>query len=635
MKLFLWNVDFTDANREIQLEFFDPSSREIKKFSINSYKPYFLAAYPLSKDEEKAIESVQGEVELAKKRNLFTDEMTQLVKIRAWTPLLLKKLARRFGDVWESEVEYGQSYIYDNKLVFGAPYTKQGDNFEMVTDVPHSMKQKFGKIFAHERNMTSMKIAQIQEWFNLCLQPIPEAATDLLGGRKRQGDGVKRTYLAFLLARIANIPVPEAYTSRRVSNWVKSMIYTHLRRNNILIPTSKELRRGLKTHRVPGALTIEPEAGTYFNTVVCDFESLYPSCIDSYNLSYETVDCPHEECKANRISEIEHHVCTRRKGFYSLLIGALKDLRIHWFKPLSKDTSIPEKERRLARVASKLLKLISVSSYGVTVRIHGVACPPLAESITGYGRWALQTTWKIAKENGMHPTYGDTDSIFLDNPSPNEVQSLIDTVKKELALDLAVEKQYTLCVLPQAKKAYFGITEDGSPDLKGLTAVKSNAPIFIQQVFRNCIKVLSHVRNMEQYASAKKEIISVVHEAIRKIRERDVNLENLIYSVQLYHDPAERTGTTSIMPQPYQCALQLIDAGQKVGRRDTVHFIKVKPFKYKGRTFTVKPIDHVKSSAEINVEDYVRNLTTALEQTFKPMDIKLGRDKKLTDWLDT
>ncbi len=635
MKLYLWNANFTDANREIQLEFFDPSSGEIRKYGIKSYKPYFLAAYPLSKDEEDAVASVQGEVELVKKRNLFTDERTQLVKIKAWTPLLLKKLKTRFSDVWESEIEYGRSYIYDSKLVFGAPYTKQGDNFVVVKDVNYSLKQKFGRAFAHQRNMYSPKYAQIQEWFNLCLQPIPEAAADLLGGRKRQEDSVERTYLAFLLARITNIPVPEAYTSRRVSDWIKAMIYTHLRRNNILIPTSKELRRGLKTHRVPGALTIEPEAGAYFNTVVCDFESLYPSCIDSYNLSYETVDCPHEECKASKISEIEHHICTKRKGFYSLLIGALKDLRIHWFKPLSKDTSIPEKERRLARAASKLLKLISVSSYGVTVRIHGVACPPLAESITGYGRWALQTTWEIAKENGMHPTYGDTDSIFLDNPSATQVENLIDTVKKRLDLDLAVEKQYTLCVLPKAKKAYFGITENGSPDLKGLTAIKSNAPNFIQQVFRNCIKVLGHVRNVEQYVSAKKEIISMVREAIRGIRERDVNLEDLVYSVQLYHDPEERAGTTSIMPQPYQCALQLIDAGQKLGRRDTVQFIKVKPFRYKGRVFTVKPIDYVKSLAEINVEDYVRNLTTALEQTFKPMDIKLGRDMKLTDWLET
>ena len=62
---------------------------------------------------------------------------------------------------------------------------------------------------------------------------------------------------------------------------------------------------------------------------------------------------------------------------------------------------------------------------------------------------------------------------------------------------------------------------------------------------------------------------------------------------------------------------------KKVDRGETVHFIKVKPFSYKGKIFTVKPVEHVKSVNEINVEDYIRNMTTALEQTFAPMDIEL------------
>ncbi len=632
--LFLWNAGFTDTSREITLEFYDSSRKELRKFSVNDYQPYFFAAHPLSKAEEEAVANVHGEVELVRKQNLLTGEMVQLAKVKAWTPAFLKKLLRQFGTVWESEIDYSRSYVYDSGLVFGAPYTRDNDNFVMVKHVPHDLRQEFEVAFALEREATPVKYAQIEEWFNLCHQPVPDVDVNVLSDKKRERDVEERIHLAFLLARIANIPVLDAYASRRVSNWIKSIIYTHLRRNRILVPTSKELRRGQETHRVPGALTIEPEAGIYFNTVVCDFESLYPSCIDRYNLSYETVDCSHEECKVNRVSEAGHHVCTRRKGFYSLLIGALKDLRIRWFKPLSTSRSIPEGEKRVAEAASRLLKLISVSSYGVTVRIHGTACPPLAESITGYGRWALQTTWEMAKEKGMHPTYGDTDSIFLDNPTPQQVRVLIATVKERLNLDLALENQYTLCVLPKAKKAYFGITPDGTPDLKGLTAIKSNAPKFIQHVFRDCVKVLSHVRNMEQYTVAKKEIVRLVHDSIKRLRAHAVSLEDLVYSVQLYHDPNERLTATSIMPQPYQCAIQLMDAGEKLSRRDTVHFIKVKPFSYKGKTFTVKPVAHVKNLSETNVDDYIRNLTTALEQTFDPMNITLEKEVKLTDWFE-
>ncbi len=633
--LFLWRVDFADVSHEIKLVFLDSSSRNLRQFSVTDYKPYFLTISPLSEDKRAAVANFQGEVEVVEKRSLYTDETIELAKIKAKSPILLKKLSRQFSEIWEIEIDYGKSYIYDTNMVFGAPYTQVDNEFIPVRTDSKELEQKFNETFCQEKEKPSPKRLQIENWFNLCHQPVPRIAWELLGGEGKQENTEEQIYLAFLLARIANIPVPEAYISKRVSDWIKSINYTYLRRNNFLIPTSKELRRNQKTHRVLGALTIEPEAGIYFNTVICDFESLYPSCIDSYNLSYETVDCHHKECKNNKIPEAKHHVCLKRKGFYSILIGALKDLRIHWFKTLAQNPSISYEERQRAEATSKLLKLLSVSSYGVTVRIHGVACPPLAESITGCGRWALQTTWDLAKQKGMHPIYGDTDSVFLDDPTRKQVQTLISTVKKQLLLDLAVERQYTLCVLSKAKKAYFGITKEGVPDLKGLAAIKSNAPNFIQQIFRKCVQVLANVRNIDQYVLAKAKIVTMVYDSIKMLRKREVNLEDLVYAVKLYYDPNERTGIGNVMSQPYQCAQQLIDNDEKLSSRDIVHFVKVKPFNYKGKTFTVKPVNYVKSLAEINVEDYVRNLTTALEQTFEPMEIKLEGDRKLTYWLRT
>jgi hypothetical protein len=630
--LFLWNTETKDTSREVKLEFYDDATRELRKFNVDNYSPYFLTLHPLEKTGEEAVSSLHGDVELVTKQNLFTETTMQLAKVTTWTPAFSKKLMKRFDNTWEGEIDYGHSVVYDERLVFGAPYVQQHGHFIRIEDLPSTVEQRFRTAFAGEIQRTPQKYAQIEEWFNLCHQPVPEVPPKLLGADERQEDTEERTYLAFLLARIANIPVPEAYTSRRVSDWIKSITYTHLRRNNILIPTSKELRRGYETHAVPGALTLEPEAGVYFGTVVCDFESLYPSCIDTYNLSYETVNCSHQECRDNMVPETKHHVCRRRKGFYSLLVGALKDLRIRWFKPLSTSASLSEDEMLLAKAASRLLKLLTVSSYGVTVRIHGVACPPLAESITAYGRWTLQTTWDMAKEMGMHPIYGDTDSIFLDNPPPSKVQALVEAIRKQLSLDLAIQRHYTLCVLPKAKKAYFGITEDGTPDLKGLTAIKSNAPGFIQHVFRDCVKALSDVTTAQQYASAKKEILVLVEKAVKKLRDRRVNLEALVYSVKLYYDPTQRA--TNTMPQPYQCAVQLMDAGEKLKRGDTVRFVKVNSFSYKGKPFTVRPIEHVKSMTEINVEDYVRNLRTALRQTFEPMNLTLEKDQKLTNWFE-
>ena len=626
-------LDAQAQGRTINLMFYDPATNELKTIEENSYRPYFFLSHPLSSKDQEDVRSLNGETEITTKTDLYTNKPKEVTKITVYRPDLLKKAQRKLEHAWETEIEYPHSYTYDHGLIFGAQHTiTQNNHFTPMLNPTPDLRTKFNTLFAHIKDTDPLKYAQLERWFAVLNHPVPQINPNILG---ISGEiNPEKYFTAFTLSRIANLPIPFTYATRGVSAWLKSIIHDYLRRHNTLIPTSTELRRGLETHVVPGALTITPKSGVYFNTVVTDFESLYPSCIDTYNLSYETVDCPHEECKTNTVSEAGHHICTKRRGFLAALIGALKDIRIHWFKPLTKNTSLSETERRQAEITAKLLKLLTVSSYGVTVRIHGLACPPLAESITGYGRWALQTAWNAAEQHGLHPVYGDTDSLFLENAPMNKVENLTKTIKQQLRLDLAVEKRYSVCVLSAAKKAYFGILPDGTPDLKGLTAIKSNAPEFIQNVFKNCVKQLSTVNNADEYEQAKTKIATIVENAIKNLKDRKFELKNMIFSVKLYHDPKEKLASR-VLPQPYQCAKQLIDSGKQVKTGDTVNFIKVKPFAYQGREFTVKPADQVNSASEVNVEDYTRNLTTALNQTFKPMAItfKTETETKITDWL--
>ena len=626
--LYLIDALVTETN-SIKLKFSDINGK-IREIVDEKYKPYFLTSYPMT-DEDRAIVSYfSGNIQLVEKTGLFTGEKRTLAKI-SWPNInIASKAVKQFHHPWESEIDFPKSYVYDNGLVFGAMHSES--DLKPILRATEAMREKIAKTFKEIQTKDPLKYDLIRYWSVLLDQPIPDLDLDFFSTEKADAEKV---YATWMLSRITNLPLAETFSSNRVSDWLKSIIYTYLRRNNILIPTAEELTKGKPTHTVTGALTVSPKAGIYFDTIVCDFESLYPSCIDSFNLSYETVDCGHSECLTNRIPDFEGHVCTRLRGFYAVLIGALKELRIKVFKPASKDKTLTEEERRITSATAKLLKLILVSSYGVTVRIHGLACPPLAESITGYGRYVLKESWRMAEEKGLHPLYGDTDSLFLDKASDEQIQWLIRAVKERFCLDLAVDKRYNLCVLPKAKKAYFGILTDGTPDIKGVTAIKSNAPKYITKVFQQCVKELSTVKSQEDYVEAKKRIKETVRRAMTELRNRRIDLEDLIYSVRLYFDPNEKIEDMKTAHQPYQCAIQLIDAGKKLKRGDTVSFIKVKPFRYKEKTFTVKPAKSVTNPAEVNTEDYVRNILTALNQTFEPMGIKLETERKteISQWL--
>ncbi|HXX87783.1 MAG TPA: DNA polymerase domain-containing protein [Candidatus Acidoferrum sp.] len=624
---YLLDATVTETNA-VQLRLLDKDGH-IREFTDTQYKPYFLTAHPLTRENEEVITYFSGTVELVNKFDLFTGEKRTFAKVSWPNRKVAGKAAEKFSLRWENDVDFAGSYVYDHGLNFGALHT---EDLKPVLSVPAETAGIAGSRFLDAQDSDPQKYAQIIQWLRLLDQPVPFVDSKVLNFGQVEPESL---YRAWMLSRIANVPLSQALESHRVSDWWKSIIYTYLRKSVVLIPTAQELTKGKPTHVVAGALTVKPKAGIYYNTVVCDFESLYAGCIDSFNLSYETVDCGHAECVRNCIPDFDGHVCTLRRGFYSVLVGALKDLRIRIFKPASKNPALPDEKRRRASVIDKLLKLILVSSYGVTVRIRGLACPPLAESITGYGRHVLKESWRMAEGKAMRPVYGDTDSLFLDDPSNEQVEWLIKSVKERFWLDLAVDKRYSLCVLPNAKKAYFGILPDGTPDVKGVTAIKSNSPGYIYNVFNQCVAELSTIKNSEEFAEAKSRIKEIVKKNVANLKKRVVNLEDLTYSVRLNFDPNEKMTGTRSLHQPYQCALQLIDMGKTLKRSDVVSFIKVRPFNYKGRIFTVKPSAAVASLQDINIEDYVRNLLTALNQVFEPMNIKLDieKDAEMSRWI--
>ena len=159
----------------------------------------------------------------------------------------------------------------------------------------------------------------------------------------------------------------------------------------------------IKEKKYRGGLVVEPKLGIHFNVVVVDFASLYPSIIKVHNLSYETVNCSHQSCKNDleqQIPETSHWICKERRGLTSLLIGSLRDLRVRYYKQLSKDKTATIENRQLYEVISQAIKVILNASYGVMgAEIFPLYCLPVADATAAIGRTTTTRTIEKCKAN--------------------------------------------------------------------------------------------------------------------------------------------------------------------------------------------------------------------------------------------
>ena len=287
--------------------------------------------------------------------------------------------------------------------------------------------------------------------------------------------------LLLMIARIGKMPMNDV-SRLGISNWIRSMLFFEHRKLGALIPRQDELaEKGgatsksiIKGKKYKGGLVIDPTPGVYFDVSVLDFASLYPSLMKVHNLSYETVNCPHPECRANRIPDTDSWECTKKRGITSLAIGSLRDLRVGHYKQLARDPGLSKQERELYSVVSQSLKVYLNGAYGsFGFESFAFYCLPVAEATAALGRDAITRTISKCKELGINVLYSDTDSVYLKNPSKDQISTVTRWADSALGVELDLDKEYRYVAFSSRKKNYFGVFPDGTVDIKGLTGKKS------------------------------------------------------------------------------------------------------------------------------------------------------------------
>ena len=436
--------------------------------------------------------------------------------------------------------------------------------------------------------------------------------------------------LLVIIARIGRMPVDDI-ARLGVSQWIRSLLYYEHRQRNALIPKREELQKRsegvmsdaiIKDKKYRGGLVIEPKEGIHFDVTVMDFASLYPSIIKIRNLSYETVRCQHPECTKNKIPDTNHWTCSKRNGMTSIIIGSLRDLRVNYYKSLSKKETLTDQQRQQYTVVSQALKVILNASYGVMgADIFPLYFLPAAEATTAIGRHTILETIKKCEAAGIDVLYGDTDSLFIKNPTASQIQQVAEQAKRDHGVDLEVDKEYRYCVLSNRKKNYLGVTKAGKVDVKGLTGKKSHTPPFIKKLFFELLDILSGVQNKDDFELAKQKISDKIAACAKKVEAKEIPLEDLTFNVMISKAPSEYVKT---IPQHVRAA-KMLESKREIKKGDKIAYVKIinKP--------GVKPLEMARRD-EIDSKKYMAFMESTLEQITASMDLDfeviLGKPKQ-------
>ncbi|ADV65599.1 DNA-directed DNA polymerase I [Desulfurococcus mucosus] len=430
--------------------------------------------------------------------------------------------------------------------------------------------------------------------------------------------------LMILLARISKTSI-EDVCRRQISSWIQNQFFWEHRRLEYLIPNSEDIvkyagRAGTRAiidgKKYAGALVIEPPKGVFFNVMVLDIASLYPSIIKKYNLSYETVDMPW--CKStiditDETGRKLHRVCTDKPGLTAQITGILRDFRVGIYKKRAKDKSLPKDTLAWYDVVQRAIKVFINASYGVFGDSRfSLFSPAVAESVTAMGRKSFMTIVLKAAELGVKPLYGDTDSIFVWNPNRGQLEVLQKWILENLGLEIELDKEFTYVVFTGLKKNYLGRTGDGGIEIKGLVAKKRNTPEFLKELFQEILGKLKDVETPEDFVSFANWLEDRLKEYYVGLKRREVPLDRLAIRVALTKPPSSYTKTK---PPHVRAAMQLANYGISVQEGDVITYVKVKGREgYKAIQLT--------RLHEVDPDKYVELIKSGLEQLLAALSIR-------------
>jgi DNA polymerase alpha subunit A len=295
-------------------------------------------------------------------------------------------------------------------------------------------------------------------------------------------------FIAAISMKVQALPLTKVLTNLAGNSWARTLSGTRAERNEYILlhefhknkyicpdkqwgkskfKVEEEAAEGeegadaKKKDKFKGGLVFEPEKGLYDKFVlVMDFNSLYPSIIQEFNICFTTVERSDFSEDDDKVPEVP---TDQEQGILPRLIATLVSRRRE-VKKLMKAKDATQDQIATWDIKQTALKLTANSMYGCLGYTKSrFYARPLAMLTTYKGREILRKTKEMAEEKALRVIYGDTDSVMI-NTNVDNIQDAIkigNEFKKEVndshrLLEIDIDNVFRRILL-HAKKKYAAI----------------------------------------------------------------------------------------------------------------------------------------------------------------------------------
>ncbi|CAM4970193.1 unnamed protein product [Rotaria socialis] len=343
-----------------------------------------------------------------------------------------------------------------------------------------------------------------------------------------------------------------------------------------------------------GGLVLAPKKGFYDHFILLlDFNSLYPSIIQEFNVCFTTyMKKPVQSRSNNNNAEPEQTEADdivalddTTKGILPLEIYKLVERRREVKKLMKEKKNLTDEQLVQYDIRQKAYKLTANSLYGCLGFKHSrFYCKQLAAFITCKGREILMQAKNIVERMNYDVIYGDTDSIMINTNSIDydQVMTIGAKIRNEInrqykSVEIGIDGVFK-CMLLLKKKKYAALIVEKTPtqefiyktELKGLDIVRRDWCQLARSTGQFVVSVILSGQSRD-------DVLDKIHNRLRdlgdEMRNGKITMEEYEINRQLSKDPSDYSDAKSLPHVQIALRFNTNSTGRKMKRGDTISYI--------------------------------------------------------------